>query len=295
MKYYLIVNPYGGGGKGLKIQEKIQPVFESAGAELEIINTTHSGHAKELAQSLDFNGFNGICPIGGDGTMHEIINGMMLREDKSKIPIGLITGGTGNSFMHDLEMLDPIDAARAVVGGKKQSIDIVDLSVGGKQIYIFNIIGWGLVTDAGIKAEYIRWLGHNRYTVSAAFEVLCKKRRPARLILDDKIYDDNFLFIIACNTKHTGKGMKMAPKSELDDGLLDVIVVKDASRLELFNLLPKVFNGTHITHPRLEYFQVRKFGIESENKDPLNIDGEINGTTPFISNIVPSALEVFIK
>ena len=295
MKYYLIVNPYGGGGKGLKIQEKIQPVFESAGAELEIINTTHPGHAKELAQSLDFNGFNGICPIGGDGTMHEIINGMMLRQDKSKIPIGLITGGTGNSFMHDLEMLDPIDAARAVVGGKKQSIDIVDLSVGGKQIYIFNIIGWGLVTDAGIKAEYIRWLGHNRYTVSAAFEVLCKKRRPARLILDDKIYDDNFLFIIACNTKHTGKGMKMAPKSELDDGLLDVIVVKDASRLELFNLLPKVFDGTHITHPRLEYFQVRKFGIESENKDPLNIDGEINGTTPFISNIVPSALEVFIK
>ena len=126
MKYYLIVNPYGGGGKGLKIKEKIQPVFESAGAELEIINTTHCGHAKELAQSLDFNGFNGICPIGGDGTMHEIINGMMLREDKSKIPIGLITGGTGNSFMHDLEMLDPIDAVKAVVGGKKQSIDIID-------------------------------------------------------------------------------------------------------------------------------------------------------------------------
>ena len=295
MKYYLIVNPYGGGGKGLKIKEKIQPVFESAGAELEIINTTHCGHAKELAQSLDFNGFNGICPIGGDGTMHEIINGMMLREDKSKIPIGLITGGTGNSFMHDLEMLDPIDAVKAVVGGKKQSIDIIDLSVGGKQIYIFNIIGWGLVTDAGIKAEYIRWLGHNRYTISAAFEVLCKKRRPARLILDDNIYDDNFLFIIACNTKHTGKGMKMAPKSELDDGLLDVIVVKDASRLELFNLLPKVFDGTHISHPRLEYFQVKKFGIESENKDPLNIDGEINGTTPFISSVVPSALEVFIK
>jgi len=295
MKYYLIVNPYGGGGKGLKIQEKIQPIFESAGAELEIINTTHSGHAKELAQSLDYNGFNGICPIGGDGTMHEIINGMMLREDKSKIPIGLITGGTGNSFMHDLEMLDPIDAAKAVVNGKKQSIDIVDLSVGGKQIYIFNIIGWGLVTDAGIKAEYIRWLGHNRYTVSAAFEVLCKKRRPARLILDDQIYDDDFLFIIACNTKHTGKGMKMAPKSELNDGLIDVIVVRDASRLELFNLLPKVFDGTHISHPRLEYFQVKKFGIESENKDSLNIDGEINGTTPFISNVVPSALEVFIK
>ena len=295
MKYYLIVNPYGGGGKGLKIQKKVQPVFESVGAELTIINTTHSGHAKELAESLDLNGFDGICPIGGDGTMHEIINGMMSRKDNNKIPIGLITGGTGNSFMHDLDLLDPIDAAKAVINGKKQSIDIVDLRINDKQVYIFNIIGWGLVTDAGIKAEYIRWLGHSRYTISAAFEVLFKKRRPAKLIIDDSIYEDEFLFIIACNTKHTGKGMKMAPKSELNDGLIDVIVVKDASRLELFNLLPKVFDGTHINHPKLEYFQVKKFGIESENSDLLNIDGEINGTTPFISTVVPSALEVFIK
>ena len=295
MKYYLIVNPYSGGGRGLKIQEKVQPVFESSGAELVIINTTHSGHAKELAKSLDFDGFDGICPIGGDGTMHEIINGMMLREDNKKIPIGLITGGTGNSFMHDLNLLDPIESAKAVIDGKKQAIDIVDLRIGDRKIYIFNIIGWGLVTDAGIKAEYIRWLGHNRYTVSAAFEVLCKKRRQAKLILDDQVYEDDFLFIIACNTKHTGKGMMMAPKSELNDGLIDVIVVRDASRLELFNILPKVFDGTHINHPRLEYFQVKKFGIESDNKDPLNIDGEIDGVTPFISTVVPSALEVFIK
>ncbi len=295
MKYYLIVNPYSGGGKGLKIQKKIQPIFESAEVELEIIYTTHSGHGKELAQSLDFNGFDGICPIGGDGTMHEIINGMMSREDKCKIPIGLITGGTGNSFMHDLDMLDPISAAKAVIGGKKQFIDIVDLNSKDKQIYIFNIIGWGLVTDAGIKAEYIRWLGHNRYTVSAAFEVLFKKTRHAKLILDDEIYDDDFLFIIACNTKHTGKGMKMAPKSELNDGLLDVIVVRDASRLELFSILPKVFDGSHINHPRLEYYQVKKMSIQSNNQDPLNIDGEINGTTPFEACIVPSALEVFIK
>ena len=295
MKYYLIVNPYSGGGRGLKIQEKVQPVFESSGAELVIINTTHSGHAKELAESLDFNGFDGICPIGVDGTMHEIINGMMLREDNKKIPIGLITGGTGNSFMHDLNLLDPVESAKAVIDGKKQAIDIVDLRIGDRKVYIFNIIGWGLVTDAGIKAEYIRWLGHNRYTVSAAFEVLCKKRRQAKLILDDQVYTDDFLFIIACNTKHTGKGMMMAPKSELNDGLIDVIVVRDASRLELFNILPKVFDGTHINHPRLEYFQVKKFGIESDNKDPLNIDGEIDGVTPFISTVVPSALEVFIK
>ena len=129
MKYYLIVNPYGGGGKGLEIQKKIQPLFESVDAKLEIIHTTHSGHAKELAESLDFDNFEGICPIGGDGTMHEVINGMMARTDKHKIPIGLITGGTGNSFMHDLDLLDPIDAVKTIIQGKKQAIDIIDLKM----------------------------------------------------------------------------------------------------------------------------------------------------------------------
>ena len=295
MKLILIVNPNSGGGKGLRIQKKIQPLFDKSGISLKIINTEYAGHAKELAQTLDFSNFNGICPIGGDGTMHEVINGMMLREDKMKIPIGLITGGTGNSFMHDLDLVDPLESVKAIIKGKTQMIDIVDLRLKNKKLYIFNIIGWGLVTDAGITAEYLRWLGHSRYTLGAAIEVIKKKKRYARLILDDIVFEDDFLFIIACNTIHTGKGMMMAPRAILNDGLMDVVVVKDASRLELFNLLPKVFNGSHVSHPKLDYYQVKKFAIENSNNDILNIDGEINGITPFRSEVVPSAIEVFIR
>ena len=243
-KYYLIVNPHGGGGKGLEIKNRILPVFNDAGAELTIIETTHPRHAEELAQTLDLAGYAGFCPIGGDGTMHEVINGMLNREDKQKIPIGLVTGGTGNSFMHDLDLLDPIDAAKTVVQGKIQPIDITDLQMGEDHLYIFNIIGWGLVTDAGIKAEYIRWMGQSRYTVTAALEVFIKKRRPAKLTINKQVINDDFLFVIACNTKHTGKGMKMAPKAELNDGLIDIIVVRDATRLALFNLLMMILKLT---------------------------------------------------
>lgn len=293
-KYYLIVNPHGGGGKGLEIKNRILPVFNDAGAELTIIETTHPHHAEELAQTLDLAGYTGFCPIGGDGTMHEVINGMLNREDKQKIPIGLITGGSGNSFMHDLELLDPIEAAKTVVQGKIQPIDITDLQMGEDQLYIFNIIGWGLVTDAGIKAEYIRWMGQSRYTVTAALEVLIKKRRPAKLTINNQVIDDDFLFVIACNTKHTGKGMKMAPKAELNDGLIDIIVVRDATRLALFNLLPKVFDGSHVDHPNLEYFQANEFSMDSDNNDLLNLDGEIGGSTPFKAKVIPGALEVFM-
>ncbi len=293
-KYYLVVNPHGGGGMGLEIKNKILPVFQKAGAELTIIETTHPGHAQELANTLELDGYTGFCPIGGDGTMHEVVNGMLNRKDKCKIPIGLITGGAGNAFMHDLDLLDPVEAAKTVVNGKIQKIDVANLNMNGHQEYIFNIIGWGLVTDVGRKADSIRWIGDSRYTIMTALEVFIKKRHPAKLNIDGQIIEDDFLFVIACNTQHTGKGMKMAPNAELNDGLIDVVVVRNVSRFTLLKLLPSVFDGSHIHHPDLEYYQVREFSLESNDIDQLNLDGEICGTTPFHAKVIPGAIDVFV-
>jgi len=294
-KYYLIVNPHGGGGKGLAIKDKVLPIFEKSNSDMTIIETTHSGHAQELAQSLDLNGYAGFLPIGGDGTMHEVVNGILSRADNKRIPIGLITGGTGNSFMHDLDLLDPIEAAKVVVNGKIQSIDIASLRMSDTQTYCFNIVGWGLVTDANIKAEYIRWLGESRYTISAAIEVIFKKKRFAKVAIDDKIIEGDILFVIICNTKHTGKGMKIAPKAVLNDGLLDVVLVRDANRFTLLKLLPKVFDGSHIHHPKLEYYHAKEISLEAKIDSPLNLDGETAGSTPFTVSIIHNALDIFIS
>ena len=109
-KYYLTVNPFGGGKKGPKILKKVLPLFEENKIELKIIETEYAGHNKDLAKDVDMNGYDGFCCIGGDGTLNEVVNGMMTRNDSRKFPIGLITGGTGNSFMHDVNCLDPIVA-----------------------------------------------------------------------------------------------------------------------------------------------------------------------------------------
>ena len=127
MKYYLLVNPYGGVKKGLRILQRVKPIFEKAGFELDIIDSTFAGHIKELAHQLDFEGYSGIIVIGGDGSMHEVINGMLTRHDKKQVPIGLIPGGTGNSFMHDLDMLNPIDAAKAITEGHIRPIDVMEI------------------------------------------------------------------------------------------------------------------------------------------------------------------------
>ena len=294
MKFILTVNPHGGTKQGPLLLKQVKPIFDAAGAELFIIETTFAGHAQELANQLDLSAYDGFIGIGGDGTLHEITNGMLSRHDGNKIPIGIIPGGSGNSYMHDLSLTDPLKAAQAIINGTTRALDSAKVAVNHVVKYSMNMVGWGLVTDVGNKAEHFRWLGTNRYTILSVAEVFRHKNRSAILIMDDKKIEDKFTFIIACNSIHVGKGMKMAPKAKLDDGLIDLIVVKaSATRTRLLQVLPKLFNGSHINEPEVEYYQTSEFSLIPETDEILNIDGEIMGSTPVKVKMIPKAIEIF--
>ncbi|HIG51580.1 MAG TPA: YegS/Rv2252/BmrU family lipid kinase, partial [Candidatus Marinimicrobia bacterium] len=286
MKFIITVNPHGGKKLGPRLLNRVKPLFEAKGIELFVVETTFAGHAKELANQLNITEYDGFIGIGGDGTLHEIINGMLSRHDGRKIPIGIIPGGSGNSYMHDLQLTDPLKAAKAIINGKTRALDTAKVEVNHIIKYSNNMIGWGLVTDVGNQAEHFRWLGTNRYTILSVVEVLRHKSRPATLIMDDKKIEDEFTFIIACNSIHVGKGMKMAPKARLDDGLIDLIVIRSGvSRTRLLQVLPKLFDGSHINEPELEYYQTSQFSLIPETDEILNIDGEIIGSTPIQVNV----------
>ena len=293
-KYYLLVNPKGGHKRGLEIYEKVKHIFSSAGANITVLKTEYAGHTFDFAKTLDFVGYDGLCAIGGDGTMYELINGMLKRDDNHKIPIGLITGGTGNSFMYDVDCLDPIDAAKRIVQHNLRPLDIAKVNANGELFYSFNIIGWGLATDAGKLAEKLRWLGGVRYDVASIIEVLKGKDRIATLTLDEEVIKENFIFIIGCNTIHTGKAMKMAPLAQLNDGKIDLIIVRKTSRINLLKLFPKLFSGDHIKSPLVEYRQVKNFSISLEETNDLTIDGEIIGSTPLNVQMIPKMVNVLV-
>ena len=296
MKFIITVNPHGGKKLGPRLLNRVKPLFEAEGIELFVVETTFAGHAKELANQLNITEYDGFIGIGGDGTLHEIINGMLSRHDGRKIPIGIIPGGSGNSYMHDLQLTDPLKAAKAIINGKTRALDTAKVEVNHIIKYSNNMIGWGLVTDVGNQAEHFRWLGTNRYTILSVVEVLRHKSRPATLIMDDKKIEDEFIFIIACNSIHVGKGMKMAPKARLDDGLIDLIVIRSGvSRTRLLQVLPKLFDGSHINEPELEYYQTSQFSLIPETDEILNIDGEIMGSTPIQVNVIPKAFEMFVS
>ena len=293
-KYYLLVNPAGGTKKGMKILEMVKPIFDKSEVHVDIIQTEYAGHANELANTLDFSGYNGLCAIGGDGTLFEMVNGMLKRKDNQNFPLGLITGGTGNAFMHDLNCLDPIEASERIIKGNLRSVDIARVETPNNLYYSFNIIGWGLVADAGYLAEYFRLLGGLRYDVASILEVLKGKRRIARLILDEEVVDDDFVFVIACNTIHTGKAMRIAPNAKFDDGKIDLIIVRNASKTELLKLFPKLFTGEHVKSKLVECRQVQKFSIIPDENSSLIIDGELIGSTPVHVTMEPKKINVLV-
>tara|TARA_Y100000591_G_C21725513_1_gene641176 strand:+ start:146 stop:1033 length:888 start_codon:yes stop_codon:yes gene_type:complete len=293
-KLYLTVNPFGGHKKGPKILKEVIPLFNENNIQLNVIETEYAGHNKKIAMEVDMNGYDGFCCIGGDGTMSEVINGVMNRKDLNRFPLGLITGGTGNSFMHDINCLDPVEATKRIIDGKRRKIDIFSCKTPDKLFYGFNILGWGIPTDANLLADKMRWIGSQRYNLASILEVLSHRKRFARVSIDNNSIASDFAFIIGCNTIHTGKGMKMAPLARLDDGLIDLIIVRKVSRFKLLKLFPKVFAGNHISDPGVDYRQVKKFSILPEKDRQLNIDGEVLGTTPVEVEVLPQEIELMV-
>lgn len=294
LRVAVVVNPRSGKQNGIQVLDRVRHVFASARIELEIQVTERAGHATEIVRNLDLQQFGGICVVGGDGTLHEVTNGLMQRDDSLSVPLGIIPAGSGNSLAQHLNCQDPIEAAQRVVGGRSQSLDVVQVTLQDHSVHCINIVGWGAVSDINCTAEKMRFLGRSRYTISALRHILAPKVRRATLVLDDRTITDDFLFVIACNTKYTGAGMKLAPKAEIGDGKIDIVVIRRVSRWQMLRLLMKVFDGSHVAMSCIEFHQVSFFSIQSESTERLNLDGEMEGNSPMSATLLPSALSLFV-
>ena len=294
MKLCFLVNPYSGKKQSLKIFQSIKPILSQNNIDFDSYETEYKEHAVNIVKNLEINIYKALIVIGGDGTFHEVVTGLMKREDNQRIPIGIIPAGSGNSFLYETNNMDYLSVLKKILSFKKRTIDILEITTPTNIFYSINLVGWGLVTDIGKKAEKYRWLGPSRYTLVSLIEIIKNKNRTATLIIEDKKNINQFTFIIACNTKYVGKGMYMAPKASTDDGLLDLIVVKgNLSRIRLFKTLPKLFKGTHLKDPNVTYHQISSFSLITKGKDLLNIDGELKGETPINVKVIPNAIEIF--
>lgn len=292
-RFLAVVNPRGGTRRGLAILRNVQPVFAESGVQLDVRVTEYSGHAREIAETLDVENYDALCVIGGDGTIHEVADGLMRRGQQESIPLGIIPAGSGNTMHQHLGCIDPVEAARRIIAGRTCPLDVARVTLEDQVVYCVDIIGWGGVADINCTAEKLRFMGPTRYAAAALWHIVRANRRRATLILDGREVEDEFLFVIGCNTKFTGRGMKLAPRAEIDDGKIDVVVVRRASRLQMLELFKRVFDGSHTSLSCVEYHQVRSFAIESAGREVLDLDGEIKGTAPVRVQMLPGALRLF--
>jgi diacylglycerol kinase (ATP) len=329
----VLLNPHAGRGAAAAAWAAAEPMLRAAGCTPQLAETKWPGHARELLAALPRGACDAVVVVGGDGSVHEAINGLMAA-DTPRPPLGLIPTGTGNSLATDLKCITPHQAARAIAGGRTRPLDVMEVrlspagdrgasaaaasaAVGAasaprRMLYAFNIVGWGLAADAGARAEWLRrrapWLGSRRYAVANLLELLRRRVRPVRLRLltserTEELIEGPNVMVLACNTQHTGAGMRIAPQARLDDGLLDLIIVPELSRRRLLALMWRIPSGRHLEAPELRYRQVSGFelmaGKGGGRRGPdgwcLNVDGEIlRGTeaTVLKVSVRPGALEV---
>ncbi len=301
LKVLIIFNPHAGSGRAMNYLPLIESYVQVQNIKAEIIHTTHIGHAQELIKATDLSNYDGVVAAGGDGTLFELINGLMCHEPENRIPFGVIPVGTGNAFSRELG-LQPTDwqpGIDIILKQQTQDIDIGKAQTKNESFYFINIIGMGFVVDAGRTTLKIKKLGKTAYTLATLWETAKLKKHPVKLRLQDvnnqqELIDEELVFVEVANSRYTGTSFLIAPEAKIDDGLLDVIILKKISRLKILRLFPTIYSGKHVNYPEVETRKVKSITIETNQPMPLMPDGEFFAQTPVTISCLQHALKIFI-
>jgi YegS/Rv2252/BmrU family lipid kinase len=295
MNLLLLVNPKAGHGKSAKVLPQIEIYCKNNGLNIDVMQTEYAWHGIELIKKADLSAYDGVISCGGDGTNFELINGYFNNPAKDKPPIGIVPIGTGNAFARDLNIGngDWQKALRIIKKGNTRKVDTMRFNTEGKEYYLLNIIGAGFVADVGATADKLKMFGEISYILGVFHRLAKLETFKMTLTLDDKIVTRDVLFVEVANTRYTGSIFLMAPEAQMDDGLLDIIILKKVSRRKLLRLFPTIFKGQHVNYDEIECFKARKIKIETDQAKTLIPDGEIMGSTPFMIECLPSSVNVF--
>lgn len=283
----IICNRSSGRGGVAKSQPEVANHLRERELEHEFVYTEYAGHATDIARDAIKSGSRFLAAMGGDGTVHEVVNGM-IEDDKPINPeavFGVVAAGTGSDFIKTFGIpATPSHAVAHLDGPESFTIDIGKITYqnDGKETirYFANIAEVGLGAEVVARAARLpRWLGPTVYFF--AFWLTMRKHRVANVSVDlvDRKYEGYMNNLVVANGQFFGGGMKIAPKAAPTDGVLDV-QIEHARRREALALIPKVYKGEHVPHPDIEEAKRVRLGIESDRPLLIEADGEVLGHTP---------------
>ncbi len=288
----LIVNPAGGRGRTLEVLPSLVEELEALGVEHEVRRTAAPGEATNLAEEAGSDGFTHAVAVGGDGTVHEVVNGLVDADDG--VGLGVVPSGSGNDLARTLGIpRDAAAAARVFAEGRSVPLDVGRL---GPRVFAN---GFGLGLDGAVAHRYesqVRFTGGLGYLVAAFREALGFDAFPLEVETPSGVREGPTLLAGACNGPTQGGDFRIAPGADPSDGLLDVYAVEELGVLRRLWNLPRVRRGVHEDLPEFHREQVPWVTFRTGAPVPAHMDGEVLQLRPgsYRVEVVPGAVRVLV-
>ncbi len=299
-KVKLILNPMANMGGAWRIANDLRPIIvEHGGADWS--GSVYPTHATELAKQAGLDGYDMVIAVGGDGTVHEVINGLMQVPAEHRPVLGVVPAGSGNDFAHAIGV--PMAADRALLHALNGPSSLVDVGLltdeNGRKEYFDNTLGLGFDAVVTIRSHKLPILRGFLMYLTAVIQTILLNHNPVLLKVDsDGVrWEEQALMLTVCNGGREGGGFMIAPEAKIDDAILDFTLVKKCDRLTMFRLVPEFMKGTHMRFSQIKMGKCKSISILADRPMYIHADGEI--FTSFGSNlrglnleIIPEALRV---
>jgi YegS/Rv2252/BmrU family lipid kinase len=299
-KVKLILNPMANMGRAWKAAVDLRPIISEYG-RADWSGTVYPTHATELARQAGMEGYDMVIAVGGDGTVHEVVNGLMQVPAEKRPVLGVVPIGSGNDFAHALGI--PMKPDYALMQALRGEASVVDIGLmtddTGRKEYFDNTAGVGFDAVVTIRSHKLPLLRGVFMYLVATIETILLNHNPIKMKIeaDGETFEERVLLLAACNSPREGGGFILAPSAQIDDGIMNFALIRFCSRPMMFRLLPVVMRGKHERFKQVRAGLFRTLSLTSDRPLYIHLDGEVY--TTFNSNlrgvkfeILPGALQV---
>jgi diacylglycerol kinase (ATP) len=297
--WFVIANPTSGNRNFSKRWKEIQQLLKNKNLDYSFAFTQFSKHEIELAQNAIQKGFRNIISVGGDGTLHHVVNGVMLQRyvKTSNITIAVIPLGTGNDWIKTYNIPNSIKKAIEIINQNKIILqDIGLLKTSKNTTYFNNVAGIGYDGYIVNKLQSLKYFGPMAYILSGLAGLLFYKKEVFKIIFNNKILEEKCLMTVFGICKFSGGGMQFTKEVKVNSGLLNITIAKNIHMIDLIINIKKLYNGQIINHRKVATYKTKRITIIPKSKKPfIQADGELIGTGKVTVTIVEKAIQFVVN
>ena len=297
----VIINPKAGAGSTARKWPYISRLLQRSGLLYDFEFTQVPGHAIEIAKSAADRGYGLIISVGGDGTTNEIANGLYQAGACMDVTLGIISTGTGRDYVRTAGIpRDYREACNRLTNPKKKVVDVgvIECFDNGREVkrIFLNFAGLGIDSEiTKATTQTFKIMGCMPSYLLGVFTSLVRhKNKDISLTIDGQTIRGRMADVLICNGKYGGGSMLPAPNADLADGLFDIMTIHDVSKPDLLWSLPRIYKGTHVTHPKVTMYRAKEIAISSPQGLLVQIDGDMVGEAPVKISIMPQALRIAV-